>query len=690
MKVSVTFRLIIIALALVVVASCTKWQPSSVADSDGYNLADTIISDIGDARDFPRLIEVTDSFERIGEIPPVRAIFYKTIAYNLMGQHRTALNLYYQLVKIDVKELTCQADIDCYIYSYKDYVRLLCDMRRYDRVLREAYNADRKLKEAGYGSFVDHHDISQMIGECQLYLNQAPEAAKSFQKSWRAIQARLAKNHDPLDLLECEKTMNAIAKAYIHTGRYNEAIPWIEQQDSLFAIADKHPMRDSIFVDEMKAEINYSKALLAHAQGRPDEAERAFAEYQSTQIAKQLGSVISSNEYLMLTHRYEEAARNFTQLELYLKESGYKADLETIGRYIIPKYRANLLAGHRDSALYVATLVAEYYDTALVRQKTSDADLLATIYDTEGKERQIAEQRAELSQQRLWTVVIGTLIFVIFVAVYIFQRRKAFRELNEKNRQLVLANERAEESNRMRSKFIQQISHEIRTPLNILSGFSQVLANFDIDIDYDEIQECSKKVVENSERITHLMNKMIELSLVNNDTAIECRDSVTLAGVLAQAVKESRIQKVAHLEFQLHLSPEAESLSFVTSQMSVVKALAQLLDNAIKFTSPLALKNHRKGDAKARVTLSANVIGQQVVFTVEDTGIGIPPEEAENIFTEFVQLDEYADGMGIGLSIARSVIRRMNGDITLDTTYTAGARFVMTLPLSDSHQSVNG
>ena len=88
--------------------------------------------------------------------------------------------------------------------------------------------------------------------------------------------------------------------------------------------------------------------------------------------------------------------------------------------------------------------------------------------------------------------------------------------------------------------------------------------------------------------------------------------------------------------------------------------------------------------------MSANVIGQQVVFTVEDTGIGIPPEEAENIFTEFVQLDEYADGMGIGLSIARSVIRRMNGDITLDTTYTAGARFVMTLPLSDSHQSVNG
>ena len=71
----------------------------------------------------------------------------------------------------------------------------------------------------------------------------------------------------------------------------------------------------------------------------------------------------------------------------------------------------------------------------------------------------------------------------------------------------------------------------------------------------------------------------------------------------------------------------------------------------------------------------------QVAFAVEDTGIGIPPEQAENIFTEFVQLDEYTDGTGIGLSIARSMARHMNGDITLDTDYTDGARFVMSLPL---------
>ena len=674
-------RPIFILIALVAIISCSK-KEKPFKETDGYNHADSIVNDIGDARDFPRVLAVTDSLQRLGQLSQVKVIFYSTIAYNLMGQRRNALQLYYQLATIDEKELKTQADIESYIYSYKDYVRLLCDMRRYDRALREVYNADHKLKAAGYDSFMDHHDITQMIGECQLYLDQASEAAKSFQKSLMAIHKRLASFYDPIDLLECQKTMNAIAKAYIYTGRYDEAQPWIKQQDALYEVAVSHPQRDSVYVDEMKAEINYSKALLAHAQGYDDDADRAFAIYQSTRTSKQLNHIISSNEYLMQTRRYEEAARNYTQLDKFLKENGYKADLETFGRYLIPKYRANLLAGHRDSAIYVATLVAEYYDTALVRQKIIDSDLLATVYDNEGKERQIVEQRAELSQQRLFTIAIVMIVIVIFFHIYVIQRRKAFNKLNETNRQLMLANERVAESSRMKTKFIQQISHEVRTPLNVLSGFSQVLGNRNFEIDADELQDISQKIVQNSDRITHLMDKMLDLSLLNTDADIECHDTVSPADIATQAVNISRIRKAAHLEFQLQVSPEAESLSIVVNQISAVKALTQLLDNAIKFTNPKTYRRSWADNEKAHVTLSVDVAQQQVNFVVEDTGIGVPPEQAENIFTEFVQLNEYSEGTGIGLSIARSLVRRMKGDITLDTTYTTGARFVMSLPLS--------
>ena len=683
MKKLTKIHLIITLLALLAVTSCSNRQQKlqAFADTDGYNRADSVISAIGDARDYPRLLAVTDSFVRMGDLTPVRAIFYKTIAYNLMGQNRKSLQMYYQLAMIDVKTLTSQADVESYIYSYKDYVRVLCDMKRYDRALREAYSADRKLRNAGYDSFVNHHDIAQIIGECQLYLGQEKEAARSYEKSLQGVQMRLNSFHDPLDYRECQKTMNAIAKTYIHTKRYKEAIPWIERQDSLFTIADKHPQRDSVFIDEMKADINYSKALLAHALGHHAEAERAFATYQSTAAAQKLGNIISSNEYLMLTHRYDDAVRNYAKLEQFLKESGYKADLEAIGRYILPKYRANLLAGHRDSALYVANLVAEYYDTALVRQKAIDAELISTIYDTEGKERQIAEQRAKLSQQRLISGVVVMVIILIFFHIYSMQRRRAYRKLDATNHELMLANERAEESSRMKTKFIQQISHEVRTPLNVLSGFSQVLATPDIEIDNVELKDISKKIVENSERITKLVDKMLDLSMINSNADIECTDTVSPASVAQKAVAESGIEKAAHLDFELQIADEVKDIHIKTHQKSAVKALTLLLDNAIKFTHPLAFRGRTKKNAKEHVTLTISSTQHEVIFTLEDTGIGIPAEQAKNIFTEFVQLDEYSDGTGIGLSIARSLARHMKGDIILDTSYTEGARFVMSLPL---------
>ena len=150
------------------------------------------------------------------------------------------------------------------------------------------------------------------------------------------------------------------------------------------------------------------------------------------------------------------------------------------------------------------------------------------------------------------------------------------------------------------------------------------------------------------------------------------------ADVAKQAIDKVASNRATHLEFQLQASPQAESQTIVTNQKSAVKVLTLLLDNAIKFTHPLAFRPTIER-TQASVTLSVS-INNRKFFVVEDTGIGIPPEQAEKIFTEFVQLDEYSDGTGIGLSIARSLARHMNGDIALDTTYTNGARFIMSLP----------
>lgn len=675
--------LIIIGLILIAITGCSKHKYANYADADGYNTADSIVSDVGDARQWLRLLALCDSFEQSGDLPKVRCIFYKTIAYNLMGQYRKSLNLYYQLANINVKELRTQADLESYMYSYKDYVRLLCDMRRYDRALRQAHIADQKLRAAGHPSFADHHDIAQMIGECQLCLGQNVEAAKNFQKSLQGMYKRLETNHGALDLRECQKTMNAIATVYMRRNLFDEVNAWLLREDTLYARALALPQPDSVYIDEMKMEISYCKAMLAHAQGRYDEAEKYFDVYQSTKAAQLPTNIINSTRYLMATHRYEEAARNMTQLDQFMIESGYEPDLENIGRFMLPKFHVNLLAGHRDSALRVATQIAEAYDSALIRQKIIDADLLSTVYDTEGKERQIAEQRAKLTHQQMLWVIGVSLVLIIMLHLFLMQRRKAFNELNETNRKLMLANERAEESERMKTKFIHQISHEVRTPLNVLSGFSQVLAAPDIEISSEELQSISRKIVENSERITRLVDKMLDLSLVNARACDECNDMVSPADVAYQAVQQSGIKNASHLDFNLQLGARTENINITTHLKSATKALALLLDNAQKFTHPLAYKNGNKPKSKANVLLSVNVDTERgyAIFAVEDNGIGVPVEQAENIFTEFVQLDEYTDGTGIGLSIARTLARHMDGDIVLDTNYSSGARFVMKLPL---------
>ena len=258
---------------------------------------------------------------------------------------------------------------------------------------------------------------------------------------------------------------------------------------------------------------------------------------------------------------------------------------------------------------------------------------------------------------------------------------ESYRELEETNRKLDIARMKAEESSRMKSNFIQQISHEIRTPLNILSGFTQVVTTPGMELDDETKADISRQILENTDRITRLVNKMLELSDAGCKTVIERNDQAAAIEIAAEAVEASGISAAPHLDFNMNISPEAEAVVLTTDRQSAVRALTLVLGNALKFTKPAeAHARHDIPKEKKQASLLIDVNNQMVRFVVEDTGIGIPAEEAEHIFEEFVQLDNYYDGTGIGLTVARSLARRLGGDILLDTSYTTGARFVITLP----------
>ena len=271
----------------------------------------------------------------------------------------------------------------------------------------------------------------------------------------------------------------------------------------------------------------------------------------------------------------------------------------------------------------------------------------------------------------VWWLLTG-LVF-LFMVVYVVNKNRYNRrlqsanaQLQQNNKALQLATARAEESTRMKSIFIEQISHEIRTPLNIICGFTQVLTTTDAELDKAEKRDMSVQIIDNAERITGLVNKMLALAEINSSVVLEREDHTSAVVIAQEAIKAAGINKASHVQFKLIKLFGAEQM-FDTHLRSAVLALQQLLDNAKKFTE------------QGQVTLQISNHEGQAYFVVEDTGTSIPVYQAERIFDEFVQLDEYSDGTGIGLSIARSLARRLGGDIVLDTTYTGGARFVMTL-----------
>lgn len=245
-------------------------------------------------------------------------------------------------------------------------------------------------------------------------------------------------------------------------------------------------------------------------------------------------------------------------------------------------------------------------------------------------------------------------------------------ELLEANQELIKANARAEESSKMKTNFIQQISHEIRTPLNILSGFAQLITSPEIELDKEELDKVNKGIVENTERITRLVNKMLELSDASSCAVIEQNDVVPALQVAAEAIDAIGFANPQGFDFDFQLSPAAETVILQTNLRSAVRALTLILGNAHKFAAK---------ERPLKIVLRLSVVDDKVEYAVEDNGIGVPQQESEHIFEEFVQLDEFYEGTGIGLTVARSIARRLGGDIVLDTTYSPGARFVLSLPI---------
>ena len=275
-----------------------------------------------------------------------------------------------------------------------------------------------------------------------------------------------------------------------------------------------------------------------------------------------------------------------------------------------------------------------------------------------------AERKTARNQFYMMSAVIILLTLLATALFYITQsRRRHLKELKK-------AYAQALESDKLKTAFIQNISHEVRTPLNIISGFSQVIADPDLNAGFEERREIAMMTQKNARLITTLIDEMLLISLNDNSEATKKDNTVEVNKLMLHLLQEMKpnISTKTELRYESTLP---DDFNFLTNEFQLRIIVNALVDNAIKNTpeGSIILKADKSSD-------------DLLTLVVEDTGCGIPAKEAEHIFERFVKLDTFKEGIGLGLPLCRMLIEKLGGSIRLDTSYTKGARFVVTLPIS--------
>ena len=674
------FLLLFIAfLASMMLTSCKESHSVKTTKAE----ADSLLEVAHKEHAYDKILSLIEKHEGTGAISPLKAHYWRGYVFSRQRKMRMAENEWKKAIDEDADT---PDELEYYAKSANRLAGLLFMKFDYEGTMRVAVPAMTFLKEKDFTSNSDFANLHTFVGSCQLKLGQEEEAAKNYNIAYSQYLLVTEDNEDVSEYTTAIIGIVNIINAYIQSARFQEAYEWVNRMDSMLERYRKLPKADLGFIDKEWARLNFYKGYTLQCLGQKEEAQNAYKQALSTHYAQTAEGQIEGSTYLIAARRWSEAADKYNGLEQLLNRYDMKMTLDNIRTYLVPKFRANVGAHRMDSAIFVATWICNALDTAVTLERKNASIELATIYDMQQKETEIAEQRASLSHQRYLGTMLTLLAVILGFSLFIYFRHQASMRLESAYRELEVANARAEESSRIKSEFIQQISHEIRTPLNILSGYTQILTNTNLEIDRETRHEINRQITENTDRLAGLVSKMLELSDARSKTVIEQKDSISPVDIAKEAARLSEIEEAKHLTFDMMVSQQAASLNMTTNQEAATRALSLILDNARKFTAPaeaLTTTNVAESDKKQKVVLTLQTVDNAMLFIVEDTGIGVPPEEANRIFEEFVQLDEYYDGTGIGLTIARSIARRMGGDVVLDTKYTDGARFVMMLPINN-------
>ena len=423
--------LYVCALLIVAMACSNKQQKQKTKLAE----ADSMLTDAFLKQNFDRAIELADSFEQAGVYSFIHASRRRGEVYEGIRKFDKATAEFEKAVNTatpdniqdSVSYITCLSNLVQLQGIHDDYETLLNTAMPVMEML-ENFNCP---KEYAPQILLPKAMTYMFVGYAQTNLDKEKDAEKSYETTFKNIIELSKADTNINQQMNCLICINQISRFNFEKKNYEKMALWVERVDSFANVMLERKNIPEKYKARINEIIDCRHMELAMGQNKMDEAKRYYERYKESNDAKSVDGRYMIVEYLVAAHQYAEAADAFpSAFNGMVKKYDIKPSFQLL-EMLNKKFEAYYKAGRKDSALATANYTFENLDSAIAREKQSQATKLATIYETQQKDEEIAKQQIELTQQRVMGLIITIVLLTVFFVIYTLFRRRAARRMAE-------------------------------------------------------------------------------------------------------------------------------------------------------------------------------------------------------------------------------------------------------------------
>lgn len=451
--------LLLIMLTISVLMGCGEKSVTA----QHINHSDEELNAAYKSKNYTLLLQLADSFGKTGRISEANAYYWQGYASDRLRQKK-ASEYYWKKAMAAVSDFGNADEMNIYVKTASRLTNLFIVKGDYDGAMKVALPVTEKMQTLGCDTTGDYYNLLMFIGCCQTRFSKFDEAKKEcFEPAYEGHLERIEKHPTDATYKDFIAGIINITYNFMATGCYEDAYEWDDRFQALLQQYERQPYANADYVDKQKARLYIYRATILEGLGKKKEAVEAYETFAATNFSKTTEGRFDAGDYLMAANRWREAAENYKGINQLVDEYNTENSFDSFQKLQLKQYRAYKGAGLRDAAAVVSMGICDSLDIAIDRAKKDDAAELTTIYDTQQKESQIAQQQAEMSAQRMIGSLVALSLVIVFMSVYTINRRRSTKRLAKAHEELKEAYDQLEETTSAK----ERIESELRIARDI-------------------------------------------------------------------------------------------------------------------------------------------------------------------------------------------------------------------------------